>query len=625
MTKSIAFSMFGQFRPAKAGSRSSSAKRRRARRRSVSRRLRRQRADRKSFGEILERPVPGLARLARTELPLDGAEDRKAKNPLGVDRIRVAPQRLDPRDAERARALLDRRAGCWRRAWPATFSGLSSARAQARYVRPAPLGLLDRRIAPAAAPMRWRKREATVGSPPRFRARLRIASRAPSAETKSCAVWPIRRSGGESPSVARIGRLRKASVSTAGGQTFSSRPAMSTRSNERSACFEQAQDGETRMTAEAPAARGTPASASSKRRAYSPSVQGKSSPAASRHSSMSTSSAASPCGALRSPSGAASTARARRDARRATGQGAATESARRGPSAAAQSRASASPAARSASGTQWTAGWAWRSSAAIRAAAKAASRSSSAGDRGGAEDAELERAGSGIADRDAARPNRAAGWAISAWIASGRKSRAASRTSRASAPASVCAEGPPGRILDLDAPAGELGRHPARDRRIRGDEGGGLARRLQDFAHRDRQGERLLRLLLGDDHGDALERLRDRGGRERRLAIAPGVGRVGRAQGFADERGARGERPLRGAERDHLLPRHADQPDQPVEQRLRMAGEPLLVAVARRRSSPRRARRDGCRGPAERPRPGRRARWRRSAGRWRGWRRSSPR
>ena len=61
--------------------------------------------------------------------------------------------------------------------------------------------------------MRWRNREATVGAPPRFLARLTIAWRAPSAATKSCAVWPMRRSGAERPSAARIGRLRKASVS----------------------------------------------------------------------------------------------------------------------------------------------------------------------------------------------------------------------------------------------------------------------------------------------------------------------------------------------------------------------------------------------------------------------------
>ena len=50
----------------------------------------------------------------------------------------------------------------------------------------------------------------------------------------SDATWrAIRRSGAERPSAARIGRLRKESVSTAGGQTVSSRPARSTQSKLR--------------------------------------------------------------------------------------------------------------------------------------------------------------------------------------------------------------------------------------------------------------------------------------------------------------------------------------------------------------------------------------------------------
>ncbi len=55
--------------------------------------------------------MPGLAGLARAELPLDRAEDREAKNPLGVDRVGVAPQRLYAGDAERPWALLDRGPG----------------------------------------------------------------------------------------------------------------------------------------------------------------------------------------------------------------------------------------------------------------------------------------------------------------------------------------------------------------------------------------------------------------------------------------------------------------------------------------------------------------------------------
>ena len=62
---------------------------------------------------------------------------------------------------------------------------------------------------------------------------------------------------------------------------------------------------------------------------------------------------------------------------------------------------------------------------------------------------------------------------------------------------------------------------------------------------------------------------------------APGVGRLGGAQGLAHERRPRGERAGGRAQRANLVPPHADEPDQPAEQRLRVAREPLLVAVAR--------------------------------------------
>ena len=147
-----------------------------------------------------------------------------------IDRIRVAPQRLDARDAELAsaavRALRPRRGapiGC-------DASGAIERAGEANNVRP---GCASFR----ASPLRPRRRRFVAGSATRRSASLRafcaresIAWRAPSAATKSCAVWPMRRSGGERPSSARIGRLRKASVSAAGGQTVSSSPASSVRS-----------------------------------------------------------------------------------------------------------------------------------------------------------------------------------------------------------------------------------------------------------------------------------------------------------------------------------------------------------------------------------------------------------
>ena len=62
------------------------------------------------------------------------------------------------------------------------------------------------------------------------------------------------------------------------------------------------------------------------------------------------------------------------------------------------------------------------------------------------------------------------------------------------------------RILDLDAPTRQFSRHAARDRGIRRDQGGGLARRLEHFAHRDRERERLLGLVVGDDDGNVFKR-----------------------------------------------------------------------------------------------------------------------
>ncbi len=138
--------MFGQLRPSKAGARSNCGEAGAGKATQPVARLRRQRSGREGLGEILERAVPGLARLARAEVLLDRAEDREAEDPLGVDRVRIAPQRLDPRDAERPRTLLDRRAGSWGR------EGLNLCRLVERarpgeVLCPAPLGLLDRRLA----------------------------------------------------------------------------------------------------------------------------------------------------------------------------------------------------------------------------------------------------------------------------------------------------------------------------------------------------------------------------------------------------------------------------------------------------------------------------------------------
>ena len=81
-----------------------------------------------------------------------------------------------------------------------------------------------------------------MGDPSRFCARVITTSWVPSACTKSCAVWPMRRSGGARPTRARMGRLRNASVMVRGGQVPSSRPPSTTRSTDNKPCLQQSED-----------------------------------------------------------------------------------------------------------------------------------------------------------------------------------------------------------------------------------------------------------------------------------------------------------------------------------------------------------------------------------------------
>ena len=95
-------------------------------------------------------------------------------NEFGVDRIRIAPQRLDPRHAEPTRPQLERRlrhrAACSRRALAA---GRSIARASSTKKFAALRGR-RRKPRPPTAASRCTKRESTVGVPSRLMARLRI-------------------------------------------------------------------------------------------------------------------------------------------------------------------------------------------------------------------------------------------------------------------------------------------------------------------------------------------------------------------------------------------------------------------------------------------------------------------
>ena len=60
-----------------------------------------------ALAERLQRGVPDVADLARAGLGRDRRERRQAEDPLGVNRVRVAPQRLDAGDAEPARPQRD--------------------------------------------------------------------------------------------------------------------------------------------------------------------------------------------------------------------------------------------------------------------------------------------------------------------------------------------------------------------------------------------------------------------------------------------------------------------------------------------------------------------------------------
>ena len=118
--------------------------------------------------------------------------------------------------------------GTGRRAGTGSVNGLSRLRASLS--SRVPRSRTGCHAFPPSASRRNRKREATVGEPPRLAARDSTTLPVPIAMVKSWAVWPMRRSGGVRPSSWRIGRLRKASVGAAGGHTVSSRPPSSTTS-----------------------------------------------------------------------------------------------------------------------------------------------------------------------------------------------------------------------------------------------------------------------------------------------------------------------------------------------------------------------------------------------------------
>ena len=211
------------------------------------------------------------------------------------------------------------------------------------------------------------------------------------------------------------------------------------------------------------------------------------------------------------------------------------------------------------------------------------------------------------------RPRRAAGWARSACDGERRERlRRLRAVSRASAPASLWPSVRPAESSTSTPQRASSAETRRGDRGIRRDQGGRLARRLERFAHRDGERERLLGLGVGDDDRHAVERGCDRARRQRRrrARASTSVDSAGRSASLRNVARAVSAR-RRRAERRHVVALDADEADQPMQKRLRMAGEPLRGIVGRRRSSPRRGRRGSGPVRAARPRPGRCARSRR--------------
>ena len=97
-------------------------------------------------GSARRNPAARRARPRRLRAPRARARSAPAPEPqnaLGVDRVRIAPQGLDPGDAERARAQFDRRARR-RPLRPARPPPAGRARGRSRDRLAAPLGRLDR-------------------------------------------------------------------------------------------------------------------------------------------------------------------------------------------------------------------------------------------------------------------------------------------------------------------------------------------------------------------------------------------------------------------------------------------------------------------------------------------------
>ena len=139
------------------------------------------------------------------------------------------------------------------------------------------------------------------------------------------------------------------------------------------------------------------------------------------------------------------------------------------------------------------------------------------------------------------------------------------------APGGVWSSGVPGRIVDLDLPAAQLDRDPAREMPIGRDQGGGAPRLLEHAAqaHRERQG-------LGGEVRKFLE-MEPRGRGRRDRLLVPGADRRGRPHHLAQQQGPCriGAAELRARPVGHVRTLDLQGVEQLLQAILRMAGAEL--------------------------------------------------
>ena len=145
-------------------------------------------------------------------------------------------------------------------------------------------------------------------------------------------------------------------------------------------------------------------------------------------------------------------------------------------------------------------------------------------------------------------------------------------------------QGHAGAVVDPHTPTQQLGRHPPPEAAAGGDQRRAFAGRLQRPAqpqgYADGLGGRVGCCVQLDARG---------AGSQLRPLVTPGIGRLGRAEGLRPQRHARGRAHRRRVPRQDGIPVHADQRQEPLEPKLRMARADLFPGRSRRAPGPARA------------------------------------